>query len=448
MSDKEVKIFTVSEINNNVKEVLELQFQEYIYVEGEISQANTAQSGHMYLTLKDSISTVRCTLWSARVNRLNTFPELGLQVIVKCRVSFYEKNGSYQLDIIEMKSSSIGRFHELFEKLKIKLKNEGLFDESFKKKLPKYPKKIAVITSLTGSVIEDIIKVAQRRLPYIELDIYGCNVQGENCAKSIINQLITINNLKNSDVIIIARGGGSLEDLIEYNNELLARQIYNSNIPVITAVGHETDTTIVDLVSDIRAATPSEAAEIATQFSMDDILNNIEETKNYINQNISSKIKDIKYYLSNKKNIVDKNNPVNKINSYNQTLDLLSESLSSKISYALNKKKSLVNQLYLKLLEHNPKGKLAITESKIFMTRNKINNSLENILISKRNKLNLKNNTLKDVNPLSILEKGFSLVYCNKKVANRIADFKLRDNLKIRMSDGELYSKVEDLKKY
>ena len=170
--------------------------------------------------------------------------------------------------------------------------------------------------------------------------------------------------------------------------------------------------------------------------------------KNYIDQNISGKIKDIKYHLSNKKNIVDKNNPVNKINSYNQTLDLLSESLSSKISYALNKKKSLVNQLYLKLLEQNPKGKLTITESKIFMRRSKINNSLENILISKRNKLNLKNNTLKDVNPLSILEKGFSLVYCNKKVANRIADFKLRDNLKIRLSDGELYSKVEDLKKY
>jgi len=156
----------------------------------------------------------------------------------------------------------------------------------------------------------------------------------------------------------------------------------------------------------------------------------------------------IKYHLSNKKNIVDKNNPVNKINSYNQTLDLLSESLGSKISYALNKKRSLVNQLYLKLLEHNPKGKLAITESKLFMTRSKINNSLENILISKRNKLNLKNNTLKNVNPLSILEKGFSLVYCNKKVANRIDDFKLRDNLKIRLSDGELYSKVEDLKKY
>ena len=297
-----------------------------------------------------------------------------------------KKNGSYQLDIIEMKSSSIGRFHELFDSFKIKLKNEGLFDESFKKKLPKYPKKIAVITSLTGSVIEDIIKVAQRRLPYIELDIYGCNVQGENCAKSIINQLITINNLKNSDVIIIARGGGSLEDLIEYNNELLARQIYDSNIPVITAVGHETDTTIVDLVSDIRAATPSEAAEIATQFSMDDILNNIEETKNFINQNLSSKNKKILNTIYQIKNIVDKNNPVNKINSYNQTSDLLNESLGSKISYALNKKRNLVNQLYLKLLEQNPKGKLAITESKIFMTRSKINNGLENILISKRNK--------------------------------------------------------------
>ena len=442
------KVFSVSEINLQVKDALELSFEEYIFVEGEISQATRAQSGHVYLTLKDEISSVRCTLWNARLGRINIQPEIGLQVIIRCKVSFYEKNGSYQLDIVDIKSASEGKFHESFERLKNKLKNEGLFDINFKKELPKYPKSIAVITSLSGSVYQDIIKVIKRRLPCVEIEIYGCNVQGDNCAKSIIKQLIYVNKKNSSDIIIIARGGGSLEDLIDYNDEFLARQIYSSEIPIITAVGHETDTTIVDLVSDLRAATPSEAAEIATEISSEDMLNYLNDSSKRIENLIINKLKDIKHMLSNKKNIIEKNNPITKINSHNQTIDILVESLKSRLQYTINNKKNLKQKMYLKLIDFNPENKINLIESKLSSKKHEIETFFNNILISNKNLLKIKSNTIHDINPLAILDKGFSLVYSNNKISNKVRDFKIKDQVKIKVSDGEVISKVEKTRKY
>ena len=448
MENLDRKVFSVSEINLQVKDALELSFEEYIFVEGEISQATRAQSGHVYLTLKDEISSVRCTLWNARLGRINIQPEIGLQVIIRCKVSFYEKNGSYQLDIVDIKSASEGKFHESFERLKNKLKNEGLFDINFKKELPKYPKSIAVITSLSGSVYQDIIKVIKRRLPCVEIEIYGCNVQGDNCAKSIIKQLIYVNKKNSSDIIIIARGGGSLEDLIDYNDEFLARQIYSSEIPIITAVGHETDTTIVDLVSDLRAATPSEAAEIATEISSEDMFNYLNDYSKRVENLIINKLKDIKHMLSNKKNIIEKNNPITKINSHNQTIDILVESLKSRLQYTINNKKNLKQKMYLKLIDFNPENKINLIESKLSSKRHEIETFFNNILISNKNLLKIKSNTIQDINPLSILDKGFSLVYSNNKISNKVRDFKIKDQVKIKVSDGEVISKVEKTRKY
>ena len=448
MENLDRKVFSVSEINLQVKDALELSFEEYIFVEGEISQATRAQSGHVYLTLKDEISSVRCTLWNARLGRINIQPEIGLQVIIRCKVSFYEKNGSYQLDIVDIKSASEGKFHESFERLKNKLKNEGLFDINFKKELPKYPKSIAVITSLSGSVYQDIIKVIKRRLPSVEIEIYGCNVQGDNCAKSIIKQLIYVNKKNSSDIIIIARGGGSLEDLIDYNDEFLARQIYSSEIPIITAVGHETDTTIVDLVSDLRAATPSEAAEIATEISSEDMLNYLNDSSKRIENLIINKLKDIKHMLSNKKNIIEKNNPITKINSHNQTIDILVESLKSRLQYTINNKKNLKQKMYLKLIDFNPENKINLIESKLSSKKYEIETFFNNILISNKNLLKIKSNTIHDINPLAILDKGFSLVYSNNKISNKVRDFKIKDQVKIKVSDGEVISKVEKTRKY
>ena len=447
MVNAEEKIYSVSEINSHVKDIIECSFNGYVIVEGEISQLNKAQSGHIYITLKDETSSVKCTLWSARVSKMQVYPKVGLKALIKCKVSFYEKNGTYQLDIVGISSVSTGKFHELFEKLKLKLKDEGLFDIKFKKNLPKYPKSISVITSLTGSVIQDILKIIERRLPGVAIEIYACNVQGENCPSSIIKQLIEINKKNSSDVIIIARGGGSLEDLIGYNDEYLARQIYNSKIPIITAVGHETDTTIVDLVSDMRAATPSEAAEIATRESVGDISNCFHEFRNRLDNILFNILNNKKYQLKENINSVEKNNPENKINNYNQTVDIYLETLKTKLLSNLMSERNKMNVVKVKLKSLDPISKISELESKINNNKEVLKNALNNIITRKKNIINLKNNRIKDINPLSILDKGYSIVYCDGKISNKISNFKENKDLTIRVTDGVIHSKVKEIKK-
>ena len=378
---------------------------------------------------------------------MQVYPKVGLKALIKCKVSFYEKNGTYQLDIVGISSISTGKFHELFEKLKLKLKDEGLFDIKFKKNLPKYPKSISVITSLTGSVIQDILKIIERRLPGVAIEIYACNVQGENCPTSIIKQLIEINKKNSSDVIIIARGGGSLEDLIGYNDEYLARQIYNSKIPIITAVGHETDTTIVDLVSDMRAATPSEAAEIATRESVGDISNYFHEFRNRLDNILFNILNNKKYQLKENINSVEKNNPENKINNYNQTVDIYLETLKTKLLSNLMSERNKMNVVKVKLKSWDPISKISELESKINNNKEVLKNALNNIITRKKNIINLKNNRIKDINPLSILDKGYSIVYCDGKISNKISNFKENKDLTIRVTDGVIHSKVKEIKK-
>ena len=447
MAITERKIFSVTDINKHVKEIIEYSFDGYTMVEGEISQLQKSQLGHIYITLKDEKSSVRCTLWSSRVEKMEVTPKIGLKAIIKCKVSFYDKTGSYQLDILGITSSSIGKFHALFEKLKLKLKDEGLFDVKFKKPLPEYPKNISVITSLTGSVLQDILKILERRAPGINIEVYGCNVQGDNCSKSIINQLISINKKNTSDIVIIARGGGSLEDLIGYNDEFLARQIYNSKIPVITAIGHETDTTISDLVSDIRAATPSEAAEIATKKSVDDLLNNIDEYKKALSNSICRIIDNFKSALRELKNIIDKNNPSTKIYNYHQTIDIFHETLKTKLLSNLISKRNKINSLKIKLKGSNPVNKVDKLESILINKKEHLKSLITNILNQKRNILKLRENTIKDISPLNILEKGYSLVYSDNKLSNKTSSFKIDEEIKIRVIDGEILSKVNKIKR-
>ena len=447
MQSTEKKIFTVSEINKYVKNTIEHTFEEYSMVEGEISQLQTSQLGHVYITLKDEKSSVRCTLWSSRVKKLQTSPKVGLKAIIKCKVTLYEKTGSYQLDIIDISSFGVGKFHELFEKLKLKLKNEGLFDIKFKKELPIYPKSISVITSLSGSVLQDILKIFQRRLPVINIDIYGCNVQGNNCSSSIIKQLITINKKNTADIIIIARGGGTLEDLIEYNDEFLARQIYNSKIPIITAIGHETDTTIADLVSDFRAATPSEAAEIATSISADDIKNYCNEFINDLDSIMYNFLNNLKNSLKEHKNNIDKKNPITRINSYSQTIDIFYETLKSKLFSNLIYERDKINSIKIELKNLSPINKITIAESRLKENNTNLKNILKNFIEKQRNNINLNRNTLNDISPLNILNKGYSVVYNNKRVVNKVSNCELDDNLKIKMVDGEIYSTVKKIKR-
>ncbi len=255
------KILTISELTRDIKEVLENVFEDCL-VGGEVSNLRQPSSGHIYLSLKDEACSIRCVIFRMAASRLKFQLQDGMRVIAAGRVGVYEKDGQYQLYINELEPQGRGALQLAFEQLKGRLAAEGLFDEAHKKPLPFLPRAIGVVTSPTGAVIRDILNVLDRRFKAAHVIVSPVRVQGESAAQEIAQAIADFNELKNVDVVIVARGGGSLEDLRAFNEEIVARSIYASEIPVISAVGHETDTTIADFVADFRAPTPSAAAEI------------------------------------------------------------------------------------------------------------------------------------------------------------------------------------------
>lgn len=258
------KILSVSELNRYIKQIVSTDHVlSGLWIKGEISNFKSHYSGHMYFTLKDEASLLKCVMFKGNASLLRFVPENGMKVIIRGYISVFERDGQYQLYPEEMQPDGLGNLHLAFEQLKKKLQEEGLFDERFKKKLPYLPKCIGVVTSPTGAVIRDICNVLGRRFGNIEVKVYGVAVQGELASKQIAKAIRKLNELNCVDLIIVARGGGSLEELWAFNEEVVARSIFESQIPVISAVGHETDFTIADFAADLRAPTPSAAAEIA-----------------------------------------------------------------------------------------------------------------------------------------------------------------------------------------
>jgi exodeoxyribonuclease VII large subunit len=258
-----INALTVSELTRQIKLTLEENFSE-ISVIGEISNFKAHVSGHWYFNLKDSNSVISCTMWKGLNNYVFFTPQDGMKIIVTGRITVYPPRGSYQIDVRSMKPAGVGELQAAFEMLKRKLADEGLFDEAHKKPIPELPKKIGIVTAKDGAAFQDMISVAERRFPLVELVIAPAQVQGSGAAESIVESLKLLNKQKDIDVIIVARGGGSIEDLWAFNEEIVAREIFDSKIPVITGIGHEVDFTIADLVADLRAPTPSAAMEIAT----------------------------------------------------------------------------------------------------------------------------------------------------------------------------------------
>jgi exodeoxyribonuclease VII large subunit len=284
---------------------------------------------------------------------LNFIPKDGESVVVKGRISVYEKDGAYQLYCTEMKQEGIGQLYIAFQELKNKLEKQGLFDIEHKRPVPKYPERIGVITSPTGAAVRDIIHVARRRNKAVELVLYPALVQGENASEDIIRGLSILNSIKDIDVIILARGGGSIEELWAFNNEKLAHAVYNSKKPVITGVGHETDFTIVDFVSDMRAPTPSAAAEIAVP-SFKVLNNTIESYKRHLNRSIENNLRDIDSRIKLLSKTIDAHSPMNYIaNQYNH-IDNLQNRLLAIINSRLQLKKEKLGRVNAIIDAHNP----------------------------------------------------------------------------------------------
>ncbi|WP_251859492.1 exodeoxyribonuclease VII large subunit [Clostridium sp. Marseille-Q2269] len=386
-----IKTLTVSQLNRYVKNTLDSDFiLNNASVKGEISNLKLHSSGHIYFSLKDGESKINCVMFKSYAYNLKFVPENGIDVVVQGNISVYEKEGSYQLYVKEIKREGIGDLYIAFEKLKEKLNEEGLFSDIHKKEIPRFPQKIGVITSPTGAAIRDIINVSRRRNKGIELLIYPALVQGTGASKTLIEGIKELNKIEDIDIIILARGGGSIEELWEFNNEELAYAVYDSKKPIITAIGHETDFTIVDFVSDKRASTPSAAAEIAvfnTESLIKEILNYNQTLENYMKNIIREK----RNYINLYKGKIESYSPNNIIVNEYKNIDNLKELLNMKIEGKLNKQKNNLSRLSSLLEAHNP---LNILKKGYALVEDEKNNLItEKESLKQLNKINI---TFKD----------------------------------------------------
>ena len=351
-------IYSVSDITRIIKSLIEENIP-VVWVEGEISNFKPHYSGHIYFTLKDSDAQISAVLWKTRAGNLAFDPEDGMLVQALGTIRLYEKSGRYQLDVIRMQAAGIGQLQLAFEELKQKLDAEGLFDPKHKKSLPSFPEKIGIVTSAAGAAIKDIINIIQRRAPHVQLIVRNAKVQGEGAAQDIAEAIREFNNLGDVELLIIGRGGGSYEDLWAFNEEIVARAIYASKIPVISAVGHEIDFTMSDFVADLRAPTPSAAAELAVPDNRE-LKESILYIQKRINDIFNSKIKIARERINSIKNSYGFKKPQDILKQYALQVDDLNNKLEKSISNLIIQYKEYCYQLSIRLENLNPKSKFLL----------------------------------------------------------------------------------------
>ncbi len=388
-----IKTLSVSEVSNYLKKIIDNDFiLMNLSVKGEISNLKYHSSGHIYFSLKDEGSKINAIIFKDDALKLNFRLEEGMSIRVKGRVSIYPPSGNLQLYIKEVEEEGEGDLFVRVEKLKEKLKKEGYFNEENKKPIPLFPKRIGIITSKTGAAIRDIINVSRRRNSLVDLVLYPAQVQGENAYKTIIDGIRYFDEKKDVDVIILGRGGGSIEELWNFNEEDLAKEIFKCKIPIISAVGHETDFTISDFVSDLRAATPSQGAEIAVPLE-EDLYLNIKGAEEFLNREITS---------------------------------------------LLLKEKEKVKSLEKILKLQSPKEKIVNS----YIEVDNLKNRLESILLSKihieKEKLKGINNLLMASNPISLLNKGYAIIEEDREIIKSIEQLKNDKDIKITLKDGKV----------
>ncbi|MFH0732862.1 MAG: exodeoxyribonuclease VII large subunit [Candidatus Omnitrophota bacterium] len=392
------KIYTVSELTREIRFILENSFPA-VWVEGEVSNFTRHSSGHCYLSLKDSESVISCVIFKNIADTLKFDIKDGVRLICFGRISLYNKRGQYQFYIEEAEPKGVGALQLAFEQLKEKLQKQGLFDQSHKRAIPILPSRIGVVTSPTGAAIKDILNVIGRRFPNMHIILYPAKVQGDGASQEVKEGIEAFNRLKNVDVIIVGRGGGSLEDLWAFNEEVLARAIYNSGIPIISAVGHEIDYTIADFVADLRAPTPSAAAEIVAG-KKEDFLNNIEN----LNQRLKSAL------------MAELDSAKNKLEALKQR-------------YAFKQPLFLIQQNFQRTDDQTKA----------------LNQNINHFLQEKQHQLDNLSSTLKALNPTAILSRGYSITAraADGKIIKDAEELNEGDIIKTRLAKGEVESRVE-----
>lgn len=384
-------ILSVSELTNIIKVTLEESFSD-VSIIGEISNFKAHVSGHWYFTLKDAGAQISCTMWRGVNNYVFFTPQDGMKIIVRGRITVYPPRGNYQIDVRSMKPAGAGELQAAFEKLKQKLAEEGLFDPEHKQPIPKFPEKIGIVTAIDGAAFQDMKSIAARRYPIAELVIASCKVQGEGAAKEIASAIKLLNTRDDIDVIIAGRGGGSLEDLWAFNEEIVARAIFDSRIPVISAVGHEIDFTIADFAADLRAPTPSAAMELATP-NRDELFVFIDEFSYYFTEKIFEIIADYKEEILGITSSYGFRIPLDFIKGRNQYLD---------------------NVLF------------------------RFQNFFDNKILFTKNRLALSESKIQSFDTEKVLRRGFALVNQDGKIISRKEKFDKDNSAQLKFYDGEI----------
>lgn len=438
------KYLTVSVINRYIKHKLDTDENlNHVFIKGEISNFKEHSTGHLYFSIKDETSKINAIMFSGNAKKLNFKPLDGSKVLITGRISVYEATGNYQIYVEEMIEDGIGNLYIAFEKLKKQLASEGLFDEKYKKPIPKYPTKIGVITANTGAAIKDIISTIKRRYPIGQVILFPSLVQGENASKDIVKN-IKLANTFDLDVLIVGRGGGSIEDLWPFNEEIVARAIFESKIPIISAVGHEVDFTIADFVADLRAPTPTGAAEMAVP-NLVDLNKYIDQLKIRLSTDILKKINIQKLGLDSLKNSYILKNPLLLYENKKQKLDLLNNKLNELIIKEIEFKKLNLDSLKNSYILKNPNFLYKNRYEKLILLNDNLN---KNIKIKIDNNINVINNIVEKlqlVNPLNVLKRGFSLTYKDNKIIKSKKKVKLNDTLNIKFSDGDIIVNVKEI---
>ncbi|HJL80164.1 MAG TPA: exodeoxyribonuclease VII large subunit [Gammaproteobacteria bacterium] len=444
--DSQEHIYTISELNDEVASTLTQTFG-VIWVEGEVSNLMRSAAGHVYFSLKDESASVRCAMFRMQNQSLDFSLKDGMQILARAKVGLYKQRGEFQLIVEYAEESGEGLLRQKFELLKQTLLKEGLFDEEHKLPLPEIPETIGLITSPKGAAVQDILKTIKRRYSLVNVIVYPTLVQGNEATQQIASAIDDANERKECDVLIVARGGGSLEDLWCFNEELVARSIFNSRIPIISGIGHETDFTITDLVADLRAATPTAAAEIALP-SINEIMDQLNRFIFDMNQLADRKITDFKHRLKSSSLRMQASHPHSKLQLNLQKLDLIDEKMRNLPMMQLKDLTNIFRISLSKLLASNPKNNIETEKQNLEIKKMAFLNALMGIIESKKNRFSILTTQLESASPLQLLNRGYAVVTTkDDKSIKSIRNISPGASVKTKLSDGSFMSKVERIDK-
>ena len=435
-------IYTISELNDEVASTLSQTFG-VIWIEGEISNLMKSAAGHVYFSLKDQSASVRCAMFRMQNQSLDFSLKDGTQILARAKVGLYKQRGEFQLIVEFAEESGEGLLRQKFELLKQALLKEGLFNDEHKLPLPELPESIGLITSPKGAAVQDMLKTIKRRYRLVNVIVYPTPVQGKDATKKIASAIDNANTRGECDVLIVARGGGSLEDLWCFNEELVARSIFNSQIPVITGIGHETDFTIADLVSDLRAPTPTAAAEIALP-SLNEIMDQLNRFIFDIGQLTDRKITDSKHQLKSASLRMQASHPHAKLQLNLQKLDLIDEKLRQLPMMQLMDLRNIFKISFSKLLSSSPKNKIETEKQNLEINNISLLNATTAAIERKRNRFSILTTQLESASPLQLLNRGYAVVTNEGgQSIKTVKDIKTGVTVKTKLSDGSFLSNVE-----